>query len=217
MRIGIVGTGNMGRGLGLLWAEAGHEVCFGARRREVADAAVALGHGRCRAGSLEEAGGFGPVALWTVPDVPPADVIGDPGLLAGKTIVDLTNGPPAPGGVSRAVALAEGLPDALVVKAFNTLSIEALELCPDAAAAQGVQTYLAGDDAHALDVVAALADDIGLVPVRCGGLEQAADVEGAARVLIGRILEREAFLLRLALAPLQAVDRPARLGGRSPG
>lgn len=38
MRIGIVGTGNMGRGLGLLWAEAGHEVCFGARHRAKASA-----------------------------------------------------------------------------------------------------------------------------------------------------------------------------------
>ncbi|BAZ08893.1 NAD(P)-binding domain-containing protein [Escherichia coli] len=26
MKIGIVGTGNMGRSLGLVWAECGHEV-----------------------------------------------------------------------------------------------------------------------------------------------------------------------------------------------
>jgi len=34
MKIGIVGTGNMGRSLGLVWAECGHEVFFGARNLE---------------------------------------------------------------------------------------------------------------------------------------------------------------------------------------
>jgi predicted dinucleotide-binding enzyme len=32
MRIGIVGTGNMGETLGLRWARAGHEVLFGSRQ-----------------------------------------------------------------------------------------------------------------------------------------------------------------------------------------
>ncbi len=31
MKIGIVGTGNMGRTLGIVWAELGHEVFFGSR------------------------------------------------------------------------------------------------------------------------------------------------------------------------------------------
>ena len=43
MKIGIIGSGNMGRGLGILWAEQGHEVFFGARTAEkgkaVADSA----------------------------------------------------------------------------------------------------------------------------------------------------------------------------------
>ena len=31
MKIGVIGSGNMGRSLGILWAEQGHEVFFGAR------------------------------------------------------------------------------------------------------------------------------------------------------------------------------------------
>jgi predicted dinucleotide-binding enzyme len=31
MKIGIIGSGNMGRSLGIFWAEQGHEVFFGAR------------------------------------------------------------------------------------------------------------------------------------------------------------------------------------------
>ena len=32
MKIGIIGSGNMGRSLGILWAELGHQVFFGAPR-----------------------------------------------------------------------------------------------------------------------------------------------------------------------------------------
>ena len=34
MKIGILGSGNMGRSLGILWAEQGHEVFFCARTAE---------------------------------------------------------------------------------------------------------------------------------------------------------------------------------------
>jgi len=43
MKIGIIGSGNMGRSLGILWAEQGHEVFFGGRTakkgKDVADVA----------------------------------------------------------------------------------------------------------------------------------------------------------------------------------
>jgi predicted dinucleotide-binding enzyme len=39
MKIGILGTGNMGRTLGVRWARAGHDVAFGARDRAKAEAA----------------------------------------------------------------------------------------------------------------------------------------------------------------------------------
>lgn len=215
MRIGVVGTGNMGRGLGLLWAEAGHEVCFGARRHATAKAAAALSVGQCTAATPAEAARFGPVVLWTVPDADPADVVGDPSVLAKRVVIDVTNGPALPGGGSRAATLQAALPGARVVKAFNTSSLESLELSPDAARAQGVQTLLAGDDPEALDIVAGLAADLGMSAIACGELAAAADIEGAARVLIGRILEREAFLLRLRLEPLTPPIHPARLGARA--
>jgi 8-hydroxy-5-deazaflavin:NADPH oxidoreductase len=34
MKIGIIGSGNMGRSVGILWAEPGHEVFFGSRNAE---------------------------------------------------------------------------------------------------------------------------------------------------------------------------------------
>jgi predicted dinucleotide-binding enzyme len=215
VRIGIVGTGNMGRALGLRWAEAGHEICFGSRRRERAEAAAASDPRTCTAGTLAEAARFGSVALWTVPDRSVAEVIGDPVPLADSVVIDLTNGPPPPGGGSRAEELQRGLPGAWVVKAFNTCSFESLALTADEARAAGAQTLLAGNDHAAVEVTAGLAADIGLSPIRCGALESAADLEAVARVLIGQILERQAFLLHLSLTSLTPPADPGRLGARA--
>lgn len=41
MRIGIVGTGNMGWALGVRWGHGGHQVLFGSRDRRKAEAAAA--------------------------------------------------------------------------------------------------------------------------------------------------------------------------------
>lgn len=215
MRIGIVGTGNMGRAVGLRWAEAGHEICFGARRRESAEAAVALSAAACTAGTPAEAARFGPVVLWTVPDQAPAAVVDDPVELAGRVVIDVTNGSPLADGGPRAQALQTGLPGAHVVKAFNTSSFESLRLTADEARAQGVQTLLAGDDAAALDLVAGLAEDLGMDPIRCGALANAVDLEAAARVVIGQILQRGEFLLHMTITTLTPAAEPARLGERS--
>lgn len=215
MRIGIVGTGNMGRALGLSWANAGHEICFGARRREIAEAAAALVPAVCHAGTPAQAARFGPVVLWTVPDQEPAALVGNPAELAGQVVIDLTNGPALADGRSRAQTLQAGLPSARVVKAFNTSSFESLALLPDEARAQAVQTLLAADDPAALGVVASLAQDLGITPIRVGGLAQAHDVEATGRVLIGQILERGEFLLRVAITALPTPAQPGRLGERS--
>ena len=45
MKIGIIGSGNMGRSLGILWAEQGHQVFFGSRDAAKGQAvAEAAGH-----------------------------------------------------------------------------------------------------------------------------------------------------------------------------
>jgi len=150
-----------------------------------------------------------------VPDQSPGAVIGDPSLLADRVVIDVKNGPPLTDGASRAQTLQAGLPGALVVKAFNTSSFESLQFTRDEAQAAGVQTLLAGDDPAALDLVADLAKDIGVQPIMCGGLADAADVEAAARLLIAQIVQRGEFLLHMAITPLKSPAHPGRLGGRS--
>jgi hypothetical protein len=91
MKIGIIGSGNMGRALGLRWAQNGHDVLFGSRDHEKAEKIAAQGGQRARAGSLDEAAASGEVILYTVRDVPPSSLLNNARALTGKIVVDCNN------------------------------------------------------------------------------------------------------------------------------
>ena len=182
MRIGIIGTGPVGLTLGTVWARAGHEVVFGSRNPPRAAEAV---RGVASAMTQEQAAAFGEVVLWTPRGVMPAD----PDMLAGKIVLDPNNrgpGPsgdyasPRPEGPSFAEQLQASAPRARVVKAFNTVVMRLLREDPERLRASGAQVFLAGNDAEAKAVAAALAADIGLGAVDLGRLEAAWMAEAMA-------------------------------------
>ena len=78
MKIGIVGTGNMGRALGLRWARCGHEVLFGSRDVKKAKAVAADGSASTQAGDFDAAAAFGEVVLYTVRDYFPSRLLKEP-------------------------------------------------------------------------------------------------------------------------------------------
>ncbi len=225
MKIGILGTGNMGRALGLIFAQVGHEVCFGARDPAKARAAAALAPalgvapGRVRAGSNDEAARFGDLLVYTARGIPPAQVLADVSVLAGKIVVDMNNQEvPAdfvypPIARSLAEALAEAAPGAKVVKAFNTMAQEAFELCPEAIRPYRVSVFVAGDDPAARGVVKDLAAEIGFVPVDCGPLVHARLIEGAADLIRLLLIGQGMPDANFSLVNLPDVETP-RLGGR---
>ena len=184
MRIGIVGIGPVGQPLGTIWARAGHEVAFGSRdpaRAAAAVIGVAGTHGTTR----EEAAAFGEVVLWTPRGVMPAD----PDMLTGKIVLDPNNRGPGPDGSyasprperpSLAEQLQAAAPRARVVKAFNTVVMQLLREASERLRASGAQVFLAGDDAEAKRVAAALAAQTGLGAVDLGGLEAAWMAEAMA-------------------------------------
>ncbi|MDT5009074.1 MAG: 8-hydroxy-5-deazaflavin:NADPH oxidoreductase, partial [Mycobacterium sp.] len=95
-RIGIIGSGNMGRSLGLVFAKVGHEVCFGSRTPAQSEAAVALAPGvgatdRVRAGDNDAAAEFGEIVVYTARGVDPAQVLSSASLLDGKIVIDINN------------------------------------------------------------------------------------------------------------------------------
>jgi hypothetical protein len=64
MKIGIIGSGNIGGTLGRHWAKAGHEVMFSSRNpEELKPMASATG---AQTGSVEAAAAFGEVILLAI-------------------------------------------------------------------------------------------------------------------------------------------------------
>jgi 8-hydroxy-5-deazaflavin:NADPH oxidoreductase len=186
MKIGIIGSGNMGRALGLRWARNGHDVLFGSRDRGKAEKIAVQGGQRARFGGLDEAAAFGEVILYTVRDVFPSSLLNNASALTGKIVVDCNNSDmpadfrfatPIP---SLAEKLAADIPYARVVKAFNTMAAPVIELGSAELASHKVSVFLCSDDASAKAVVAGLAEELGFTPVDSGELERARLVEQVA-------------------------------------
>jgi len=184
MNIGIIGTGNMGRALGLRWAGAGHPVLFGSRDPDKAKAIAARGGGSTRAGDFDEAAAFGDVVVYTARDVFPSSLLTRPRALAGKIVIDCNNHdlgldrpPPIP---SLAERLAADVPEARIVKAFNTIPHVVIELAREEIARHRVSVFLCSDDAAAKTVVKGLAEELGFVGVDAGALVRGRLVDGVA-------------------------------------
>ncbi|MBW4687957.1 MAG: NAD(P)-binding domain-containing protein [Komarekiella atlantica HA4396-MV6] len=220
MKIGIIGSGNMGRSLGILWAEQGHNVFFGARDLEKGKAVAELaGHGT-NGGTNDEAAIFGDVLLYSVRGVNPVEVFSSTEVLSGKILIDCNNFDIPEGFAfqpivqSLAEKLAAEVPNALVVKAFNTMAQEVFELAPTPLKDYEVSVFVAGDDAQARQVVMSLAEDIGFAPVDCGALRNARMIEGAGdfiRFLLISQLQNPYATISVKILP-QAQQQ--RLGGR---
>jgi 8-hydroxy-5-deazaflavin:NADPH oxidoreductase len=177
MKIGIVGSGNVGGALGTVWAGAGHAVMF---------SSLDLAHDRrlaasvgptATAGTPREAAAFGDVLLISVPYHALPAVGKDLGaLLKGKIVIDTCN--PfleRDGEVGKwaqekgaGLASAELLPGARIVRAFNAVGAARMRQASKNAERYGMP--IAGDDAKAVAVASGLIRDIGYEPVLIGGL-----------------------------------------------
>ena len=155
----------MGRALGLRWARNGHDVLFGSRDRRKAEAIAPQGGQREGAGDFDRAAAFGDVVLYTIRDVFPSHLLRNAQVLGGKIVIDCNNSdmpddlrfvPPVP---SLAEKLAADVPQARVVKAFNTMAAPLIELDRDTLAPHRVSVFLCSDDAAAKAVVAGLVEE----------------------------------------------------------
>jgi hypothetical protein len=77
-----------------------------------------------------------------------------------------------------------------------------------------VSAFLAGDDPDARTTVAALTTDLDLVPVDCGLVVNARQIERAAQLAISVIVARGELLTTLSINSVPHPERPTRLGGR---
>ena len=185
MDIAIIGAGNVGRALATSFTRAGHEVLLTAQHPERAQE-VASGTGARVAESNAAAATDAEIIVLAVPFASSkavAEEIRD--VVAGKTVVDVSNrmafgadGPTIDNGPSNAERLAAWLPDASVVKAFNTV-FASNEVDPNV---DGIQLdgFVAADDPVAKATILALVDSIGLRPIDAGPLARAQQLEQLA-------------------------------------
>jgi 8-hydroxy-5-deazaflavin:NADPH oxidoreductase len=184
MRVAVIGTGNVGRALATALSKAGHEVTVASTTPQgAADAAAAIG---CIAAETSaEAAAGAEVIVLAIPlsagEAVAADIRSQ---IEDKVVIDVTNSAKpdltglalAPS--SAAEAFQAWLPEARVVKAFNTTF--ATRMADPMVDGQPVDGYVAGDDDDAKQVVMSLVEDVGFRPLDCGPLSNALVLEAMA-------------------------------------
>jgi len=181
MRIAIIGAGNVGGGLGAAFTQAGHEVVFGVRDpdSDKSRAAVSAAPGS-RAAAPRDAVASADVVVFalrwgavpaTVSQLPP---------LGGRVVIDAMNrlGPDPLRSTSE--DLAELLPGARLVKAFNTIGFENLTTAHGRRAPAVM--FVAGDDNDVKQIALDLAAELGFRPEDAGPLSNARALEGMVKV-----------------------------------
>jgi len=170
MRIGIVGSGLMGGKLGTIFAGAGHEVIFSYARGEQKLKRLAReAKGNARAGTPREAVQDADAVLLAVHWSRVDDVLNQAGDLSGKLIVTCSLPMNADNTAlvightnSGAEALAEKVPKARVVCAFNTVPSEVLFGVYEARRKEPRPNLVyCGDDGPSKEVAADLIRDVG--------------------------------------------------------
>jgi predicted dinucleotide-binding enzyme len=220
MKIGIIGSGNMGRSLGILWAEQGQQVFFGARTVEKGQEVANFAGRGTQGGTNDQAADFGDVLLYSVRGVDPAEVLSSTAVLGGKILIDPNNSTIPEGfayepiAKSLAETLAEQVPQAIVVKAFNTMAQEVFELAPEPLRDYNVSVFVASDDAAARQTVMQLAEEIGFKAIDSGALRNARMIETIGDFIRFMIIgQQQGGYATISVNTLPAATAQ-RLGGR---
>ncbi len=178
MKIGMIGSGNVGSSLGRVWVKVGHQVMFSSRDLEHDQTLAAQVGANARAGTPSQAAEFGEVLVFAVP----YGALPELGKtlaasIKGKVVIDACNPFPNRDGEIAERARAEGaglvsarlLPGARIVRAFTAVGASRMARAHEDASRMGLP--IAGDDKAAIEIASRLIRDIGYEPVVVGGLE----------------------------------------------
>jgi predicted dinucleotide-binding enzyme len=174
LKIGIIGKGNVGTALGTGLTRKGHIVKYGHRDPKE---------------PVDRAAQWGEVLILAVPHDSLKNVAKDIGSAAdGKVVLDVTN---AVGDnwnltigftTSMAEELQKMLPEARVVKAFNT--VFAKNQSTGKVGGEQLTLFVAADDSEAKHTIMKLGSEIGFDPVDAGPLRSARYLEPMAILLM---------------------------------
>lgn len=186
IRVGVLGSGDVGRVLAAGFAGLGHDVKIGSRDPEkLREWAEGAGE-RVSTGTFAEAARFGDIVVLATLGTATADAIRLAGIdaFAGKVVIDTTNpldfstGMPALS-IGHTDSLGEVvqrlLPNARVVKAFNTVG-NALMVHPDLPGGPP-DMFICGNDDDAKKLVAQICEHFGWGVIDLGGVESSRYLE----------------------------------------
>ncbi len=196
MKVGILGTGDVGQALGIGFASLGHEVKMGSRdpHQEKVKAWVNRAGAKASAGTFAEAAAFGELAvlctIWTGTEN--AVRLAGPDNLTGKVVIDTTNPLDFSGGIPPKLAVGHTdsageqiqrwLPNSWVVKAFNIVGSPHM-FKPEFPGGPP-DMFICGNDDQAKATVTDLLKTFGWSAIDIGGIECARYLEPLAMVWI---------------------------------
>jgi 8-hydroxy-5-deazaflavin:NADPH oxidoreductase len=184
--IAVIGSGNIGGTIGEAWRRAGHEVAFASRSPEP-PATVAI----------PDAIAAAEVVLFAVPGQAVPDLLAEHGAaLDGRVVIDATNDI---GGerLHHADAYAEHAPGARFARAFNTLGYEMF--AEPRIGGETADLFWCGPEDAGIEQLIA---DVGLRPVRVGGIDAIDVVDGVGRLWLTLVF-RQGRPRRLAFRMLE--------------
>jgi 8-hydroxy-5-deazaflavin:NADPH oxidoreductase len=182
MKIGIVGSGNIGGNAAQLFVRAGHQVALSNSRggQGLEDLIEAIGD-KAQATTIGEAARFGDVVLLAIPFGKFRDLPAD--AFKGKVVIDATNYYPDRDGkfeeldddkTTSSELISSYLKEARLVKGFNTIYFKHLASQGDTSLALEDRRaiFIASDDSEAKEIVARLIEEIGFAAVDSGFLHE---------------------------------------------
>jgi len=192
MKIGIIGTGEIGGALARHWGAAGHQLLISSRHPEqLRSLAKEIGP-NVKVGTPREAAAFGDVVMLAVPYGATPQVGRDYATeLKGKVVLDAGNPYPSRDGEmavrdrarGTGVASAEYLPGTRLVRAFNAINSGPLER-EAFRKPERIGIPLAADDAEAMKIATQLVSDAGFEPVPVGKLSRAREFDYGTPVYV---------------------------------
>jgi 8-hydroxy-5-deazaflavin:NADPH oxidoreductase len=186
MKITILGSGNMAAAFVKQLSAAGHQVRVTGRNLAKVSELAGQYRGVERLAPRAAAQDADAIIVAT-PYEAAADALRSLGDLGGKVVIDITN-PLTPDYMgltighttSAAEQIAQAIPDAEVVKGFNTLFAQVLAAGADLGASRKATVFLASDSARAKQTAKALAESMGFETLDAGPLKNARYLEPVA-------------------------------------
>jgi predicted dinucleotide-binding enzyme len=187
VRVGVLGSGDVGRVLAAGFAGLGHDVTIGSRNPEKLSSWIESAGPRITAGTFEEAARFGDILVLATLGTATEDAIRMAGLahFDNKVVMDTTNpleftsGAPPTLAVGGRDSLGEQiqrlLPAARIVKAFNTVG-NAHMVHPKFEGGPP-DMFLCGNDEDAKKIVSQICDAFGWGVIDIGDIEGARYLE----------------------------------------